>query len=248
MDTSPNNQFWTTQKVDLFAKPALGRCGRGPNLYVYMKSGYYRSDHGFVLTPSQLLGHISECSRSEPYILQERIFNASTLSGFSNGGLCTARVVTCHRTNGAFDHIISIFKMPRGDCIIDNFTTGGIACPVDKQSGLLGVGTTINSDIRKFDRHPDTGKRIVGFKLPFWHQVIELCLQAHRVFHAFAFVGWDVALTDDGPVLVEANPEWGVAGLQKAHGYPLGDSIFPEVYLLHLQQLETSNHCTGRLI
>lgn len=237
MDMSPNSQFRNLPKVDLFAKPALGRCGSGPILYVYLKSNYYRSSGGFVLTSDQLLANVSECSRVEPYILQERILNASTLSGFSIGGLCTARVVTCHRTNDSFEHLVSIFKMPRGDCIVDNFTTGGIACPVDEKTGLLGAGTTINSDIQKFDRHPDTGEKIVGFKLPFWHEVIQLCLRAHRVFYNFAFVGWDVAFTDDGPVLVEANPEWGVSGLQKAHGYPLGGSNFPEIYLLHLQQL-----------
>jgi len=224
-------------KVDLFAKPARGICGQGVKLYIYEESDRYRGDHGILLTQDQLLDHISECSWEEPYVLQERLFNHPAISALSPGGLCTIRVLACRSPDGSFEHLLSIFRMPATrECPNDNLATGGIAVPVDKASGILGSGITKDLAGDRIVRHPDTGHKIVGVRIPYWHQIIQLCLQAHGAFPAFPFVGWDVAVTQDGPVLVEGNPDWGVEGLQMAHNQPLGESRFAEIFLLHVKQ------------
>ncbi len=61
-------------------------------------------------------------------------------------------------------------------------------------------------------RHPVTGARIAGSILPKWRSIVELVERAHRLIAAeMPTVGWDVALTPDEPVLIEANRDWAVA-------------------------------------
>jgi len=40
------------------------------------------------------------------------------------------------------------------------------------------------------------------------------------------------------PLLVEGNLEWGVEGLQRGHGGPLGETRFPESYMSHVKTPE----------
>ena len=82
---------------------------------------------------------------------------------------------------------------------------------------------------RRVERHPDTGSRCTGITLPFWHESIELVRRAHAVaFPRFLFLGWDIALTRDGPILLETNSGWGAIFHQMLDG-PLGHTAFSRV-------------------
>ena len=223
--------------TDLFAKPALGKCANGAMLYTYEPSGLYRCSDGTLKNGEKLLENMAETSRVHPYILQKRYSNHPDIAALSPGALCTFRVVTCRLPDGRCEDIIAIFKMPTGNCFADNFAIGGIAISIDKKSGLLGTAITKDLDAERTDTHPDTGRKIAGFRIPHWEQVIPLCLRAHAAFSDFAYVGWDVAVTKDGPMLVEGNTEWGVEGLQRGSGGPLGETRFAESLMLHVNHL-----------
>ena len=223
---------------DLFAKPALGRCANGVLLYKFVSPGVYMDSSGSLTSDDEIIETLSKYSEKDPYILQKRLSNHPQIARLSPGALATSRVVTCCLPDGRCEDIVAIFKMATGVNFADNFSIGGIAISVDKSSGILGAARTRNLQSGKLDCHPDTGARIAGFCIPHWHQVIQLCLEAHAVFSDYAFVGWDVAVTEDGPVLVEGNLDWGVESLQRAHYSPLGETFFPEALLLHINSLK----------
>lgn len=42
-------------------------------------------------------------------------------------------------------------------------------------------------------------------KIPFWEEVSEIVTKAHCLIPNLRYIGWDIAITDDGPVIIEAN-------------------------------------------
>lgn len=57
--------------------------------------------------------------------------------------------------------------------------------------------------------HPKTKVPFDGFKLPMWSQTCQVIREAAVNFLPIRTIGWDVALTPNGPVILEANPWWG---------------------------------------
>lgn len=56
-----------------------------------------------------------------------------------------------------------------------------------------------------FETHPTSGKKLVGYEVPFFRQARRLCLEAAMVTPSLRYVGWDVGITPDGPAIVEGN-------------------------------------------
>ena len=50
-----------------------------------------------------------------------------------------------------------------------------------------------------------TGTPIKGFQFPDWDKATDLVKRASMVIPQVAYIGWDVAFSDKGPVLVEGN-------------------------------------------
>ena len=86
--------------------------------------------------------------------------------------------------------------------------------------------------------------------LPDWPDALELVRSAHRAIPELVFVGWDIAFTPTGPVIVEANHDPDVNILQRSQRRPLGESRFAELIAHYLagidgkQKLERSLRAT----
>lgn len=230
-------------EADLFSKRADRLCGEGAARWLFKADRRYHGDAGQQLTAEELVSNHVELSRTGAFILQKRLRNDPALAGLGPNALCTVRVVTCRHVDGAPEHLLSVFRMPSGSAAADNFAAGGLACPVDESTGELGVASRkrIVDAVRGpcFTHHPDTGAAIRGFHLPRWIEVIDLCLKAHRVFNEFPSVGWDVALADEGPVLLEGNYNWDVVLAQQPRAHPLGATRLPEYLLSFLERART---------
>ena len=104
---------------------------------------------------------------------------------------------------------------------------------MDLASGTLGVARQKSRPFVPVKVHPDSGHPIEGLTLPFWKAALDLAVNAHREFQEMPSVGWDVAITEDGPVLVEGNPVWGVDLAQITHQRPLSDTAVADCLLAH---------------
>ncbi len=102
-------------------------------------------------------------------------------------------------------HIIcSYFRIGNGGRCVDNFNSGGMVAPVDENTGIV-LQVAIDKQKNVYEKHPQTGEIIKGFKFPFWNEAINLCKEASKEIPEMGYVGWDVAFTPNGPLFVEAN-------------------------------------------
>lgn len=219
---------------DLFSKPADSLCGEGVARWIWQESGHYRGEEGQMLTASELCDQLKALSHSSPYLLQQRLTNHPAIASLGPGVLCTARIVTCRERHGQPEHMLSVFRMPSASDVdpADNFSRGGFASPIDEATGALRDAVRKELHYAAVDYHesPHSERAFASYRLPYWPAALDLCLRAHNVFLEFPSVGWDVAITPDGPVLLEGNHDWDVVLAQQAGTRPLGRTKFVDSY------------------
>lgn len=98
---------------------------------------------------------------------------------------------------------------------VDNFHAGGMASPIDLEKGTL-INKAVDKDLNEYEYHPKTNTKIVGFKVPYFKEVKELVLKASLESDKILVVGWDVAVTPTGPVIIEGNRRPGFDVVQVA--------------------------------
>jgi hypothetical protein len=220
---------------DLVFKPAFGKAGHDVALHRRLDGDRYVDAAGETRTAAALFELYANLSRSEPYVLQARIENHPEIADLTTGAAATARIVSGKPPGSRAEYVIAAFKLPVGASSADNFAAGGLASPIDEATGILGPAIAKDLAASRCERHPDSGAAISGRRLPFWSQAVELALRAHDALREPALLGWDVALTPDGPTLLETNRGWSFDLVQRPHGRPIGGTRFPEIYLSHLR-------------
>jgi hypothetical protein len=119
---------------------------------------------------------------------------------------------------------------------VDNFGQGGLAVDVNLESGKLGVAvehyTSTPRAPRSHLRHPDTGTQISGNLLPDWNVTKKAALALMQQLPFINYVGWDIILTDAGPVFLEGNNYTGVRLAQINSGL-LKDDRIRDFYARH---------------
>lgn len=222
---------------DLFMKPLSARGGKGAERWDHAGKGRYRSTTGEVMDGPALLERIRAQSHVAPRLIQPRMVNHADIADLSNGALCTARIMTCLNEKGVAEAVAAVFRMAIGkNVVVDNIHAGGIAAEIDLKTGRLGPASNLGDDARLgwLAVHPDTGARIDGRKLPLWRDACQLVIQAHRAFNDRTVIGWDVAITADGPVLVEGNSGPDVDLLQRPMRRGLAGGRLGELIAFHL--------------
>jgi hypothetical protein len=220
---------------DLFVKPANGRGGRGAERWDRVSPGGYAGADGEV-SADILVQHLQELAERCAMLVQRRIAPHSELADLTSGALPTIRVTTCLNEHGEPEVVGAVFRMAiGGNRIVDNLHAGGIAANVGLDDGALSSASNLGMDAKLgwLDRHPDTDARIIGRVLPLWNETKALAIRAHRSFADRVLVGWDIAITDDGPVIVEGNSSPDLDILQR-FGAPVCSSRFGELLAWHL--------------
>jgi hypothetical protein len=155
-------------------------------------------------SPSTLL----EYMESKKYNLaEEYVIQHPALMDLSPSGLNTVRIFT-QLHEGRVDFLGARLRISVNSPV-DNMAAGNLAASIDMATGVVN-GPGVYSDITKVDKtiHPVTGKAITGFVIPHWKDLIELAEKAALNIPENRSVGWDIAITEEGPELIEGNHNW----------------------------------------
>lgn len=140
-------------------------------------------------------------------LLEEEIIQHDRLNELSDSGVNTIRIITTKISDDEVEILGARLRITVGSKI-DNMAAGNLAIPIDIQSGAT-YGKAVYSDIRKADVsvHPITGKGLSGFKIPDWQLCVNLATDL-ALFSRNESVGWDIAITKNGPTVIEGNHDW----------------------------------------
>ena len=90
---------------------------------------------------------------------------------------------------------------------VDNFSSNGIVANVHRASGRLehAIALGEGNQVQKLCHHPETGAAIAGTQVQDWPAVQGLVERLGAAFPYLIYVGWDIAMTPDGPIVIEGN-------------------------------------------
>lgn len=156
------------------------------------------------LIPKQL-GAIMKKGKYD--LVEEYILQHPDMMSLSPSGLNTVRIIT-QEVDGKVDILAARLRISINSHV-DNLAAGNAAVPLDKEHGrVIGPGVFSDITMPDIDHHPVTGLELPGFQVPFWEEIIQMVKEAALMAKNNRSIGWDVAVTSDGPLLIEGNHNW----------------------------------------
>lgn len=148
------------------------------------------------------------------YVLQRAVCQANALDMLNPGSINTLRIVTIKRESG-IEVLSSLLRIGTSHTgAVDNWAAGGLAIGIQfdgrlKKYALYKPGYGLKTAV-----HPDSGIVFEHFVVPFFKEACELAVSAHKFFYNIGAIGWDIAITDDGPVFIEGNDNFEITLMQ----------------------------------
>ena len=206
---------------DFVVKPNRGSAGRGILVVVGRDGTAYVRHSGERLRPDELRQHFSDIlsgmyslgGRPDRAIVQQRVRLHRSFEAIAYKGIPDIRVIL-YRKRPA----MAMLRLPtRESNGRANLHQGGLGVGIDLETGF--TNHAVQRD-RAVERHPDTGRSVLGLRVPHWRRVLVLaCRVAEAV--GLGYIGVDIVIDAAlGPMLLEANARPGLA-IQIANGQGL---------------------------
>ncbi|MGD1870381.1 MAG: sugar-transfer associated ATP-grasp domain-containing protein [Neomegalonema sp.] len=140
------------------------------------------------------------------YIFQSRLGPHPDLATVSGPAVGTVRGVTLHR-GSHIDVLYALWKAPALGATADNFWRGdNMIVDIDAETGRTRRcqrGTGAHAE--ELQNHPGTGAAMINVQMPMWPELRQLVRASAWIFPDVPLLGWDVAITPDGPMIIEGN-------------------------------------------
>ncbi|HEX9448762.1 MAG TPA: sugar-transfer associated ATP-grasp domain-containing protein [Dongiaceae bacterium] len=223
---------------NIFVKPVKARGARGAEWFDWLGDDRYRNKQGRELSRVDVISYINRKSRREAILVLQKLVNHAEIGDLAKDSLMVFRIFTCldawqqpHVTH-AMLRILAKLEPSWPESI-------EYAARVDLSTGRLGE---LCDDYHFapdawWDHHPTTGVAVKGRLISQWPNIVELATTAHRRFVDRTIIGWDIALTDQGPILIEGNAYPDTHFMQRVHRQFIGKSPMAPLLRQHLSRL-----------
>ena len=142
---------------------------------------------------------------NKKFLLEELIKQNDVLSKINPYSVNTVRVYSITDTKGDAHIIATYLRCATKNICVDNFSSGGIAFPIDKETGIISGPGRNELPVNEYIKHPLTNEIVLGTQIPMFDVVKNQVKEMSKDLSAFRFIGWDIAICDDHLELVEAN-------------------------------------------
>lgn len=159
-------------------------------------------------------------------LLEEVIAQHPAVAAIYPNSVNTVRAVTLYK-DGKARVITTCFRMGQGGNHVDNLNAGGLVVPVEETTGVI-CQRAMDKEKNVHTHHPSTGSAITGFQFPDWEEAMAMVCRAAEEIPQLGYLGWDIAFSINGPVLVEGNEYPGNGLLQLPEHRPDKIGIMPK--------------------
>ena len=196
-------------------KPVTGKGGKDIYLAYQKKNQFFLKRNNGQEIP------IDEFTLPAQSVVQEYIEQHSELQKICQS-VNTVRIITLLTRSKKTIIIGAFMRFGIQNAFLDNTSQGGVTVGIELNTGkLLKFAYDFKSRIH--EAHPTSGFRFEGFQIPLWQDVVDLSKKVQETFSYNKIIGQDIAITNNGPVIIELNGEYDNIGLEQVCGPILQD-------------------------
>lgn len=218
----------------IFAKPAMGSLSVGSALIdgVDTEGRSLRLANGESVDMAEFVAEVIADHAAKGFLFQTAVRQHPAMTEIAGPALGTIRTVTVTEEADTPRVLYVLWKIPAPRAMSDNFwQDGSMLAAIDMETGKITSvrkGTGLETDY--IENHPVSGKPLVGFQMPHWEELKALAESAHALFPLSGVLGWDIGMSDKGPVIVECNDAPFHTLYQLASGEGLNNPRFKPVF------------------
>ncbi|WP_278182570.1 sugar-transfer associated ATP-grasp domain-containing protein [Vibrio misgurnus] len=149
------------------------------------------------------------------YLIEEKIKQHPFNMKLHPHSVNTVRIDTLLTKNGEIIINSAYLRIGRNGRNVDNWSgkLGGIGVNINIINGELSeCGVDYSRNV--YLSHPDTHIDFFGLTIPYWNDIVDLVKKAALELPKLRSLGWDVALTENGPILLEVNRDYDILAQQ----------------------------------
>ncbi len=185
-------------------KPARGSGGGGILVFINKEGEQWITPGGRRFTLADIKKQITDIifgvysfGLNDVAVIEQRIIQHPDITRLSPHGLADLRIITYqHRPVLCMARIPTLASDGKA-----NLHQGAIGLGIDIETGITQHAIFLNDEIT---HHPDTNEPLIGVTIPHWRHVVAMsCIAASKV--PLKYLGIDVSISDNGPVLLEIN-------------------------------------------
>lgn len=204
--------FLESIKERIVIKPISGTHGSGFLSLSPAGKDFYLGEKRY--SKNDIWSHITKNEKDykRGFLIENKVENSDAIRSIYPESLNTYRIVTVKTTGDRWCNMCNYLRIGRDGNNFDNSQIQVIA-------GADGCSTIAYDHIqnKRITHHPNTQRPLVGIRLDGCQQAVELALKASKMLYFMGALGWDIAITKDGPLIIEVNAWWGNS-FQKALG------------------------------
>jgi hypothetical protein len=212
-------QINTPKEFLKFLKEISSNSKHTDNIFIKKEAGTGGGKHIYRVNGSSIQRNYEELSRifeivlSSSFIFQEEVIQHEALSRINPHCVNTMRIETFTNKENVSRIMSGMLRLGFSDAYLDNVSKGG---------AYVGIDFT-NGRARTYLEHPGSKIKFEGYELPYFKETKELVIAASQLIPQVKVIGWDVAITPQGPLLLEGNefpgmmsPDIGQKGIGKS--------------------------------
>lgn len=202
--------FRNEPDIKLIIKPNMGRGGQGIDLL-------YKENHELLAKSEERVMSLNDYKITEPVVIQRVVTQDKRISAIGSSSVNTIRIITLLKKNREVLIVAASMRFGVGGSYVDNWSAGGVEPGIDISTGRLMEVAYDNKGVERRE-HPDSKIVFKDREIPFWEEVVNMAVKVQLACPFYKLIGLDVAITPEGPTLIEANANPDIPGQEQMSG------------------------------